>query len=343
LKCVVVPSWRGDVEHYSDLAEEIARFYGYDRIEPSLHSGSPAGRLTPKQTAEREIGRLCRAMGYSEICTYSFAGQTDYDKIALPTDSPLRTGVTILNPLGEETSLMRTTSLPSMLGALSVNQSHRTAEARLYEIATIYLDVGDTLPDERPIVTLGAYGSCDFFELKGICETLLREMRVHDARFVAESGNPSYHPGRTAAILCENVKLGTVGQVHPTVAKNYGLGEVYVAELDFLAMLDCAAAEGVYTPLPRYPAIARDIALVCGFDVTAAALTDCIRRSGGSLLREVRLFDVYTGEGVADGKKSIAFSLTFRSDERTLTDEEADAGVAAILAALAKELGAGLR
>jgi len=341
---VTVPSWRGDVEHYSDLAEEAARFYGYDVVEPTLHSGTPAGGFTAKQAKERLVGQLCRAMGFSEICTYSFIGQNDYDKAGLPPDSPLRSGVAILNPLGEDTNIMRTTSLPSMLGALAKNWSSRNPDARLYELATVYRATDEELPDERPIITLGAYGNCDFFTLKGVCETVLNGMRVKDIRFSADRENPSYHPGRAAAVYSGDSLLGIVGQIHPAVAKNYGFQDAFAAELDFLLMLGCADTdEIVYTPLPRFPAIARDIAVVCDSYVTAADLTDCIYSAGGTLLREVKLFDVYTGNQVPAGKKSVAFSLTLRAGDKTLTDEDADEAVKNILGALWSELGAVIR
>ena len=340
---VTVPSWRGDVEHYSDLAEEIARFYGYEEIEATLHSSSPAGGYTQKQAAERMIGQLCRAMGFTEICTYSFIGQSDFDKAGLPADSPLRNGLVILNPIGEDKSIMRTTTIPSMLAALSKNQGYRTRNAQLYEPAKVYIDVGDRLPDERTIITLGAYGDCDFFVMKGVCETLLREMRVNDISFLALQDDPSYHPGRAASVYSGDVKLGTVGQVHPSVAKNHGLGDAYIAELDFRIMLECSIGELSYTPLPRYPAIIRDIAIVCDSSLTAAQLSGCIQRSGGSLLRSIDLFDVYSGSQIPEGKKSLAFSLTLRSDEQTLTDEQADEAVSNILSALSSELGAVLR
>ena len=340
---VTVPSWRGDVEHYTDLAEEIARFYGYEVIEPTLHRGSPAGGFTLKQSAERLIGQLCRAMGFSEICTYSFYSQADLDKIRLPVDSPQRNGVRILNPLGEDTSLMRTETLPSMLGALGKNRGHRNTDVKLYELATVYLDEGKELPDERIIVTLGAYGDCDFFTIKGVCETLLREMRVTDVRFTAERDNPSYHPGRTAAVFSGQSRLGLVGQVHPEAAGNYGLSDVYAAQLDFKTVFGCAGGDSVYTPLPKFPSITRDIALVCDQNVTVAELLDCITRSGGAILRSVKLFDVYTGSQVPEGKKSAAFSLLFRSDEQTLKDEQADETIKIILNVLQSELGAAIR
>jgi len=245
--------------------------------------------------------------------------------------------------MGEDTSEMRTTSLPSMLGALAKNWGHRNPDARLYELAMIYRDIGETLPDERPILTLGAYGKCDFFTIKGVCETLLREFRVENVRFTAERDNPSYHPGRTATIYSGDKPLGVVGQIHPVVAKNYALNEVYAAEIDFLLMLDCAAGEKTYTPLPRFPAITRDIAIVCDLALPAAELSDCIYRSGGELLREAKLFDVYSGNQVPDGRKSVAFSLTLRSDDQTLTDAQADEVMKRILETLEQELGAVIR
>ena len=341
---ITVPSWRRDVEHYTDLAEEIARFYGYEVITPTLYSGGGAsGGFTAKQSAERDISALCRALGYSEICTYSFFGQADLDKINLPSDSPLRNGVTICNPLGEDTSLMRTVSLPAMLGALAKNSGQRASIAKLYEMATVYNDVGEQLPDERQILTLGAYGDCDFFSFKGVCETVFSEMRVRNVRFEAQSDNPAYHPGRTAAMYCGDVRLGILGQIHPEVAKNYDLPESYAAEIDFVLLLECAQKESVYTPLPRFPSITRDLALVCDLAVTAASLSDCISRSGGGLLRSVNLFDIYTGSQIPEGKKSAAFSLTLRSDDKTLTDEDADEVIKNILVSLKSELGAELR
>jgi len=209
---VEVPSWRGDVEHYSDLAEEVARFWGYDKIEPTLFADKTGmGGLTEEQSLKRRADALCRALGYSEIYTYSFTSPSDADKIRLPEDSPLRRYVTILNPLGEDTSVMRTTSLPSMLQALSVNFSRRNEDVRLYEFATVYRPCGETLPDERVILTLGAYGDIDFYGIKGAVEALLSGLRVKDVSFTAERENPSYHPGRCAVIRSGETILGVLG------------------------------------------------------------------------------------------------------------------------------------
>jgi len=341
---VEVPSWRGDVEHYSDLAEEVARFWGYDKIEPTLFADKTGmGGLTEAQALQRRADELCRAMGFTEIYTYSFVSPSDADKIRLPEDSPLRRYVPILNPLGEDTSVMRTTSLPSMLQALAVNNSRRNENVRLYEFARIYRPCGETLPDERDILTFGAYGDTDFYGLKGSVETLLSELRVKDVTFTAERENPSYHPGRCARILSGETVLGVLGEIHPLVAKEYDLDRVYVAEIDFGALISCRGPEPRYAPLPKYPAITRDIAVVCDAKTPVGELAECIRKAGGRLLRGVKLFDVYTGAQVPEGKKSVAFSLTLRADEQTLTDEHADETVKNVLAALFEKFGATIR
>ncbi|NLM83132.1 MAG: phenylalanine--tRNA ligase subunit beta [Clostridiales bacterium] len=341
---VEVPSWRGDVEHYSDLAEEVARFWGYDKIEPTLFADKTGmGGLTEEQSLKRRADALCRAIGYSEIYTYSFTSPSDADKIRLPEDSPLRRYVTILNPLGEDTSVMRTTSLPSMLQALSVNFSRRNEDVRLYEFATVYRPCGETLPDERVILTLGAYGDIDFYGIKGAVEALLSGLRVKDVSFTAERENPSYHPGRCAVIRSGETILGVLGEVHPLVAKSYDLDRAYCAELDFSAIAASRGKEPRYVPLPKYPAVARDIAVVCDAKTPVGDLAACIKKAGGKYLRDLRLFDVYTGSQVPEGKKSVAFSLTLRADDMTLTDEHADETVKNILKALYDAFGATIR
>jgi phenylalanyl-tRNA synthetase beta chain len=230
-----------------------------------------------------------------------------------------------------------------MLETLALNASYRNTNVHLYEMAKVYRPSGEKLPDERLIITLGAYGGTDFFAVKGAVEALLAQLRVPEITFEAEKENPSYHPGRCAAVRSGKTVLGVVGQLHPAVAKNYDLGETYAAELDFTLVLECRAQEAKYVQLPRFPAIERDIALVCDKSVTVAALSDCIKRGGGSLLREVELFDVYTGSQVPEGKKSVAFALKLRADDATLTDADADAATKKILALLASELGAVIR
>ena len=341
-----VPSWRSDVEHYSDIAEEVARFYGYNNIPDTLSNGLTARRgLTDIQQTENLLGSVCRAAGYDEIITYSFISPTYYDKIDLPKDSPLRDSLKILNPLGEDTSIMRTTTLPSMLEILTRNYNFRNKSAKLYELGRVYFKRADGLADEPKVLTLGAYGDgMDFFALKGAVEAVLKQLRIENVRFLADSENPSYHPGRCAKVFSGDRLLGVLGQVHPHVAGNYGVdAELYAAELRFDALYENKGSKPLYQPLPKFPAVTRDIAVVCDAAVTVGELEDAIRKGAKGLLKDAALFDIYTGTGIAPGKKSVAFNLTLRSDDRSLTAEEADADVKSILTALEQECGAVLR
>ena len=345
---VVVPSWRADVEGIADLAEEVARFHGYNNIPNTLSAGLNERRgWNPVQQAENTAGALCRGLGYSEIITYSFISPAYYDKINLPADSPLRNSMKILNPLGEDTSIMRTTTLPSMLEILARNFHYRNKAVRLYELGRTYFAKGDGsgMADEPKVLSLGAYGGgMDFFGMKGAVEAVLEGLRIAGFRFEAETGNPSYHPGRCARIYRGEALLGILGQVHPAVAENYGADcELYAAELDFNALFTGMGGAPVYQPLPRFPAVTRDIALVCDKDLPVGKLEECIFRGAKGLLKAVSLFDVYTGKGVPEGKKSVAFSLELRADDRSLTSQEADEDVKGILELLSKELNSVLR
>ena len=343
---IYVPSWRGDVEHYSDIAEEVARFYGYNKIPCTLMRGETTrGGFSEQQLFDRALGETCRTLGYDEIITYSFISPSYYDKIRMPKDSPLRKSLKILNPLGEDTSIMRTTILPSMLEIITRNYNYRNKAVRLYELGKIYLPREDGLADEPKILSLGAYGDgMDFFTLKGGIEAILRACRIKDVRFEACTDNASYHPGRCAKVYAGDVELGVFGQIHPLVAAIYGVdAEIYAAELRFDALYSMRGGIPVYRPLPKFPAVTRDIAVVCAESVTVGALEDCIRRGAKGLLKKVELFDIYRGIGVAPGSKSVAFSLTLRADDRSLTGEEADEDVKSILALLEAELGAKLR
>ena len=345
---ITVPSWRSDVEHWSDIAEEAARFYGYNNIPNTLSAGLNERRgWNPVQQAENAAGALCRAAGYSEIITYSFISPAYYDKINLPADSPLRDSMKILNPLGEDTSIMRTTTLPSMLEILARNCHYRNKAVRLYELGRTYFAKGDGsgMADEPKVLSLGAYGGgIDFFQLKGAVEAVLEGLHIGDLRFEAEGSNPSYHPGRCARVWSGETLLGVLGQIHPAVAENYDVDcELYAAELSFAALVERMGGKPVYQPLPRFPAVTRDIALVCDLALPVARLEDCIRRGAKGLLKAVSLFDVYTGKGIPQGKKSVAFSLELRSDDRSLTAQEADEDVKGILELLKAELNAVLR
>ena len=343
---IYVPSWRGDVEHYSDIAEEVARFYGYNEIPTRFTVGvSTAGGYNEVQLCERRVGEICRSLGLDEIITYSFISPSYYDKIRLPADSPCRDSLRILNPLGEDTSIMRTTILPSMLEILSRNYNFRNKQAALYELGRIYLKKENGLADEPKILSLGAYGpEMNFFVLKGWVESLLANLGTARPHFVRETANPSYHPGRCAKVWVGDTLVGVLGQVHPKAAENYGVdAELYCAELSFDALFALRGGIPVYQPLPRFPAVSRDIAVVCDRDVPVGDMTDAILAQGGKYLKACTLFDVYTGHHIAEGKKSVAFSLTMRADDQTLTDEHAEETVKRVLQLLQERFGAVMR
>lgn len=342
-----VPSWRPDLVGMADIAEEVGRLFGYNNIPTTTFRGAATeGGYTEAMKLENRAGSLCRSLGYSEILTYSFVSPSIFDQIRLPEDSSLRNAMRIQNPLGEDASIMRTIALPSMLAILARNNAYHNDAVKLYELAKVYLPKpGQILPDEPKHLVLGTYGEHeDFFKMKGEIEAFLRGMNVPEARYTAEKHDPTFHPGRCARVSVGGVDLGCFGQIHPLVARSYGIdGEIFAAELNFTALLSLQLPEKTYTPLPKYPAVTRDIAVVCGEAVTVAALSDCIRAAGGKLLRSVELFDIYRGKGIASGSKSAAFRLTLRADDRTLTDADSDGVVSAVLAALEKELNAKLR
>ncbi len=343
---ITVPSWRGDVERCADVAEEVGRFWGYNEIPATpLRGETVMGGLTEKQKLERKLGETCRGLGYSEIMTYSFISPSGYAKIRRGDDAAITNSIRILNPLGEDTSVMRTTSLPSMLETLARNVHNRNASARLYELAKLYLPkAADELPEEKLCLTLGAYGGLDFFDLKGDVEAILDALRITGAEFHARKDASSYHPGRCAEITVEGRVIGILGQLHPAVAEAYDVtAELYAAELDFEALRELSAAEITYAPLPRFPGVHRDLAVVCDAAVTVLALEKCIRAAGGSLLKAADFFDVYTGLPIPAGQKSVAFSLEFRSDEKSLTDQDVEPRMAAILEKLGAELNAHIR
>ena len=347
---VTVPSWRGDVIGMADLAEEVARFHGYNNIPSTLMRGQTTlGGFGEEEKLERQLGSMCRAMGYDEIITYSFISPTCYDKINWPADYHRRNSLKILNPLGEDTSIMRTTTLPSMLEILTRNYNYRNQNVKLYEVGRVYQPGGkDGLALESKVLTLGAYGSdMDFYTMKGAVEAILEDLRAEDVTFRTGTGIPelvSYHPGRVAEVWAGGNCVGYFGQIHPLVSQNYGVdGELYCAELALDELANAKGADPEYVPLPKFPSVTRDIAVVCEEKVTVGALEDCIRSAGGKLIQQITLFDIYRGKGVDEGKKSVAFNLVLRADDRSLTGEEADADVKKVLEALESQLGAVLR
>lgn len=343
---ITVPSWRGDVEHYSDLAEEVARFYGYNQIPTTAMTGvTTRGGYSPEQMLERSLGTVCRSLGYDEIITYSFISPTYYDKIRLPEDSPLRKSMKIMNPLGEDTSIMRTTVMPSMLEILTRNYNYRNKEAHLYELGRTYFEREDGMADEPKHLSLGVYGPEEsFFTLKGAVETILDSIRAEDVTYVAEKSDPSYHPGRCAKVYVNGQEVGTLGQIHPLVAANYGVdAELYYADLKFDALFASRGADPEYQPLPKFPAVTRDIAVLVDKAVTVGAMESSIQAAAKGLLKDVTLFDIYEGAKLPTGKKSVAFNLVLRADDRSLTAQEADDEVNLVLERLKKDFGAMLR
>ena len=347
----ISPSFRIDLERPADLAEEVARIYGYNNIPSTVIKGVANASLTPKQKFRRTLENATVAVGCYGILTYSFISPKYFDKIALPADSSLRKTVVISNPLGEDTSVMRTTTLPSMLETLSLNYKNRNAAVALYEIGKEYLPTApDKLPEEPDRLTIGMYGDdADFFTLKGMVETILETAGLHDCTYKACGTDAPFdeicalHPGRSAVIYAGETPIGYLGEVHPTVQKNYDIGtRTYVAKLLIDEMQPLAQTEITYQPLPKFPAITRDLSLVCADKVPVGDLQAAMKNAVGNILEQITLFDVYKGEQIAAGMKSVSFSIRMRSHEGTLTDEQADAAMKRVLKAL-KEHGATLR
>ena len=347
----ISPSFRIDLERPADLAEEVARIYGYNNIPSTVIKGVANASLTPKQKFRRTLENATVAVGCYGILTYSFISPKYFDKIALPADSSLRKTVVISNPLGEDTSVMRTTTLPSMLETLSLNYKNRNAAVALYEIGKEYLPTApDKLPEEPDRLTIGMYGDdADFFTLKGMVETILETAGLHDCTYKACGTDAPFgeicalHPGRSAVIYAGETPIGYLGEVHPTVQKNYEIGtRTYVAKLLIDEMQPLAQTEITYQPLPKFPAITRDLSLVCADKVPVGDLQAAMKKAVGNILEQITLFDVYKGEQIAAGMKSVSFSIRMRSHEGTLTDEQADAAMKRVLKAL-KEHGATLR
>ena len=342
---VQVPSFRPDLNLMADIAEEVGRSYGYNEIPTTAFKNATQGGYSPVMMAESKAGSLCRSLGYSEIITYSFVSPAIFDNIRLPKDSALRNAMKIQNPLGEDTSIMRTIALPSMLDILARNYAYHNKNVKLYELAKIYLPQEGALPAEPKMLVLGTYGEgTSFFTLKGQLEAILSGLRLPKAVYTAVKDNPSFHPGRCASVSINGELLGYMGQVHPLVCKTYGLDtEVYCVEIDFSKAFAMMLPEPTFTPLPKYPAVTRDLSLLCDEATTIAELENVITAAGGKLLRRVDLFDIYRGKGVAEGKKSVAFSLQLRADDRTLTDTDSEGVISKVLAALESKLGATLR
>lgn len=345
---VLIPSWRQDLECSADLAEEVARFFGYDKIQTTLPSGeATTGKISFKLRLESIAMDIAEFCGFSQAMTYSFESPKVFEKLLIPEDSPLRNTVVISNPLGEDFSIMRTISLNGMLTSLSTNFNRRNKNVRLYELGNIYLPKQvplTELPEERMQFTLGMYGEGDFFAMKGVVEEFLykvgmREKPVYDPK----AGKPFLHPGRQANVVYDGTVIGYLGEVHPTVAANYSIKErVYVAVLDMPEIVNRAAFDYKYEGIARFPAASRDISMVVPKSVLAGDIEHVFESKGGKLLESYELFDIYEGSQIQAGHKSIAYSLSFRAKDRNLEEADITAAMNKIVKAL-EALGAELR
>lgn len=327
---IVVPSFRNDLEHLADISEEIARFYGYQNIPNRPLAGVANAALTEAQKLEKVVSSTMLACGFTEIATFSFISPKAYDKIRLPENSPKRNSVVISNPLGEDTSVMRTTVIPSMLDVLSRNYNNRNESAALFELSNEYIWKGpDELPDENEKLTIGMYGNAyDFFTLKGAVEELFDVVGIKNYDVEPLTDDPTFHPGRTAVIKLGDEVLSVIGEVHPAVLNNYEIGtKAYVAQVDFAALVKYGDNKRSYKALPKFPASSRDLSFVCDSDVPVMKIEKIIAKAVGKILEDIALFDVYVGSQIPEGKKSVAFSVRMRAADRTLTDAQADSAV----------------
>ena len=344
---VTPPSFRPDLEGEADIAEEVARFYGYDKIPVTLLSGeATCGKKTERQKAQDAIGEVLNAQGMYEIYTYTFVSPSIFDKLNIPQDSDMRNVVKITNPLGEDTSVMRTTTIASMLDILSRNYNYRNPAAKLFEIGKVFIPTEEgKLPEEPVKITMGMYGGkVDFYDLKGICESMFADLHVEKVKYEAVTDNPTFHPGRCAKLTAGGKMLGIMGEIHPAVTRKYGIETpVYIAELDFENVFVNINTNIKFKELPKFPAVTRDIAMLVDKTIPVADIEEIIVRASGKNLESVSLFDVYEGEQIPEGKKSVAYSAVYRAADRSLTGEEVQKSFDKVVRSLEHQLGAQLR
>lgn len=345
---IIAPTFRQDLLCLADLAEEVARFYGYDNIPTTLPNGeATTGKLSFKLRIEQVARDIAEFCGFSQGMTYSFESPKVFDKLLIPEDSPLRKTVQIMNPLGEDYSIMRTISLNGMLTSLATNYNRRNKDVRLYELGNIYLPKAlplTELPEERMQFTLGMYGDGDFFTMKGVVEEFFEKIGMKEKEiYDPNSGRPYLHPGRQADILYKGSKIGFLGEVHPEVADTYGIGErAYVAVIDMPEVLKYATFDRKYTGIAKYPAVTRDISMVVPKEILVGQIEEIIEKKGGAYLESYHLFDLYEGEQIKAGFKSVAYSIVFRAKDKTLSDAEVTEAMDRILKGL-EALGIELR
>lgn len=342
--CLVVPPFRADMERTADVAEEIARLYGFDKIPSTLYRGAAAdGGYSPAQKFRASLKYAAVANGFYEIATYSFISPSAYDRIGLPADDERRNSIKLINPLGEDTSVMRTTALPCMLDAVAYNRNRKAEQIALFECATVYFPTEDGLSKEEKQLVLAMSGKGDFYDIKGYVEAILDAADVKEYK-CASAKECGFHPGVCAVLTKGKKTLGVLGQIHPAVQAEYGLAaDTYAAILNVNQLFECAEAKKQFKRLPAFPALTRDLALVMDDEVEAGVVAESIKKAGGKALESIKVFDVYKGVGVAEGKKSVAYSLVFRLADKTMNDADADKAVSNILKVLEAEAGITLR
>ena len=347
-KTVKIPTFRPDLESMADLAEEVARFYGYDNIPTTLPRGeATTGKLSFKLRVEEIARNIAEFCGFSQGMTYSFESPKVFDKLLIPADSDLRRTVEIMNPLGEDYSIMRTTSLNGMLTSLATNYNRRNKDVRLYELGNIYLpkQVPVTeLPEERMQFTLGMYGEGDFFSMKGVVEEFFEKIGMHKKEtYDPNAGKSFLHPGRQANIIYDGKVVGYLGEVHPEVADTYGIGtRAYIAVIDMPEVVELATFDRKYEGIAKYPAVTRDISMVVPKEILVGQIEEVIEKKGGAYLESYKLFDIYEGAQIKAGFKSVAYSIVFRAKDKTLEEADVSAAMKKILGAL-EEMGIELR
>ncbi|WP_392486663.1 phenylalanine--tRNA ligase subunit beta [Haloimpatiens sp. FM7315] len=344
---IKVPTFRSDVNIREDVAEEVVRIYGYDKVKSTLpDTQTTKGGKNKKQKLEYKTIEALNASGLNQSISYSFISPKVFDKILLKEDSDLRKVVSIKNPLGEDYSIMRTTTIGSMMESLARNYTRSNDYAKLFEIGRVYLKKEDenSLPEERNILTLGMYGDVDYLDLKGVVENVVEALGIDKISFKRETENPSFHPGKTASLYLGKEFAGVFGEVHPDVAENYGVDErCYIAELNLDVLFKNADLDRKHKSLPKFPAVTRDFAVLIDEKILVQDIEDIIKKQGGGIVESYKLFDVYTGAQIAEGKKSVAYALVYRNSERTLTDKDVNKVHDKILRALEYKLGAELR
>ena len=345
---IVAPTFRQDIHCMADVAEEVARFFGYDKIPTTLPTGeATTGKLPFKLRIENVARDIAEYCGFSEGMSYSFESPKVFDKLCIPENCDMRKVITISNPLGEDYSIMRTSTLNGMLSSLSTNYNRRNKDVRLYELGNIYLPKAlplTELPDERTMFTLGMYGRGDFFDMKGVCEEFLEKIGMKDrVTYDPNSGKPFLHPGRQANMVYDGKVVGYLGEVHPQVADNYSIGEkAYIAVIDIKDVLEFAGFNHKYTGIAKYPAVTRDLSLVVPHEVLAGQIEEVFEERGGKILESYQLFDIYEGSQIEKGFKSMAYSLVFRAHDKTLGENEITAVMKKIMNGL-NSLGIELR